>query len=114
MAKLYVSGDQNMALVEQAGPMVSITYSNPSGGVYGSSALVWVSEKKAFIGSGTINTVCGVYDKRIWPAPRQVEIHLFNASIIRHRTLNPVRVNCARSRVIESAWSELVWHVPTK
>jgi S1-C subfamily serine protease len=114
LAKMYVSGQGDIALVEQEGSRVRITFSNGKLGVYGHSELVWDSQSRAFAGSGTVNTVCGIYDKRIWAAPRKQQIYVFNPGVIRQRSENPIRVNCRSEKVLEAAWQESVWYVPSK
>jgi S1-C subfamily serine protease len=114
LAKAYVSGNGKIAVIEQDGPRVSVTYSNPTGAIYGHSQLVWDENRKAFIGAGTVNTVCGEFDTRIWAAPRQQEMYVVNSNVIRHRAEYLERVNCSQQRVIRSSWQESLWYVPTK
>jgi S1-C subfamily serine protease len=114
LAKAYRAVQGNLALVQQDGATVDISFVNNNGAIYGHAHVTWDSTRNGFIGNGTVNTVCGSFDTRLWPAPVQEEIFLFNESVIRERWTNPERVNCDRRQVIQYFWRETLWYVPTK
>lgn len=112
LANLYQTAQGVFAVVEQDGETVHISFTLPNGYIYGSSTLQWVATAKAFKGQGVLDTVCGVYDTRVWKAPVQEEIYIVNDRVIRDRWTQPVKVNCSRGQVISSTWQEGLWYVP--
>ena len=107
----YRSTD-SIAVIEQDGPRVHVSFINGNGYVFGSSDVAWDPDRMAFVGSGELDTVCGRIDTRIWKAPVQQEIYVINDRVIRERWTQPTRVNCDRRRVDESAWQEVVRYAP--
>jgi S1-C subfamily serine protease len=115
LATAYVSVQKNsVALIEHNGERVRITFINPDGAVFGGLDLQWSALSKAFVGSGTLNTICGAVDTRIWAAPIQAQVFVMGTNIIRMRWSNPERVNCSRGLVTQYAWLEALWMVPAK
>jgi len=112
LAKLYRVVEGALAIVEQDGENVHISFTTPNGYVYGNSTLTWVSTAKAFKGQGTLDTVCGAYDKRVWKAPVMAEVHVVNDRVIRDRWTHPIKVNCSKQQVNSSSWQEVLWYVP--
>jgi hypothetical protein len=81
------------------------------GVVYGSATLTWDKAKGAYVGNGTMMTVCGEFDTRIWDAPIQQEIYVISSGFIRDRWTQPTRVNCSRGQVTQFVWEEAIWYV---
>jgi Trypsin-like peptidase domain len=114
LAKVYRSAEGNLAVVEVNGDgSIRISFTATGGMIYGTAVLRWDPRKNAFTGTGTVQTVCGVYDKRIWDAPVEEEIYVVNARVIRERWTDPTKVNCDQRRVISATWLEAFWYVPS-
>jgi len=112
LARGYTSGS-NFAMFEpRPDGSVYASFSTASGVVYGSSTLQWDKDKKAFIGRGTIKTVCGQVDTRIWDAPIVDEVYVISDGFIRERWTQPTRVNCSKRQVLNFLWQEGIWYVP--
>ena len=112
LAKVYEGGNGNLAVVEQDGENVRISFTFANGYIYGSSTFRWIPSAKAFRGEGVLDTVCGSIDTRVWKAPVQEEIYIVSDRVIRDRWLQPTKVNCSKGQVISASWQESLWVVP--
>ena len=109
LASAYTRVSGETAMVSQSGKTAVVKFSK-DGVVYGTSIVFWDDDRQAFIGSGTLQTICGSIDNRIWDAPVQQELYVVNEGVIRERWSHPEKVNCDRQRVTESSWREGLWY----
>ena len=112
LAPIYVSGNGNIAAVEQNGADLRISWMTSTGSVYGTTTHVWDATRNGFIGGGTMKTRCGFLDTRIWDAPLVEEIFVYSDGVILDRWLMPTKVNCDQQRVISSEWKTGFWTAP--
>jgi hypothetical protein len=110
--RLYVATNGAMAIVEQQGGSVVVSFSTREGYIYGRSRLQWDSVKRGFFGTGTMKAVCGSYDTRITDALIEEEIYIVSSGAIRDRWTNPDKLNCSKGIVTSYSWQEILWYVP--
>lgn len=94
------------------GELAHATYAFGSGVAFGRADLFWDRSKQAWVGQGTLKTICGQIDDRIWDAPVTHEIYIIGPGFIRDRWTQPTRVNCSRGQVNQFVWQEMIWATP--
>lgn len=112
LAQGYTTGDGTFALFEQISNTTYRATFTSGTSVYAGAVVSWDSVQKAYIGKGTIKTICGSLDTRIWDAPVTQEIYVISDGLIRGKWSHPTRVNCDRRTVNQVEWREAIWYVP--
>ena len=112
LARGYTNGTNFAMFESRPDGSIYASFSAASGAVYGRANLRWDKAMGAFVGTGTVETVCGEFDTRIWDAPVQTEVYVISSGFIRERWTQPTRVNCSRGQVTQFVWQEGIWYVP--
>jgi hypothetical protein len=110
LATGYVAPSGEIAIIEQNGGDVRISFSNARGVIFSSADMAWQPAKRAFAGPGTVKSRCGAVDARRTDATVHQEIYIVNDKTIRHRWTNPERVNCSKGTIERYTWQERIWY----
>ena len=114
LAEFYINPNGSIVLFQDEEGAVSSTWANADGSVYGHTTFVWDARKNAFLGDGTLRTVCGAFDRRVTDAAIKEEIQIVNERVIRNRWTRPTKVNCSKGVVESYSWHERVLYAPER
>ncbi len=114
LGKFYINTNGSIVLFQDDEGAVSSTWTNADGSVYGQTTFEWDARKHAFLGDGTLKTVCGPFDRRVIDAEIREEIYIVNDRVIRDRWTRPTKVNCSKGVVESYSWQERVLYAPER
>ena len=112
LSTIYSTDGGTLALIEQRGSRLRVTFRSRAGEVTGNAELTWNQDLEAFDGSGQVTASCGRKSSqmRTSDAPLSFpQLFVIDERVLRTRWLQPTEMDCRLGQVKASAWREEIW-----